>query len=122
MEHSKIITVVCKNYFQTTQQTNFTTNKELQSKGPSLCWIYSVDNNVYVCVTAIPVISHSLVVMENLVSSVMNERSKSKSIMHKSLDGLLDSTISLFTIYLDKLGGSLYIRAYISLHQFSVYV
>ena len=51
-------------------------------------------------------VSNTLVVMEDLVSSVMTERSRSKSIMYKSLAGLHDSTINLFTVYLDKLGKS----------------
>jgi len=47
-----------------------------------------------------------LLVMDSLVSSVVHERSRSKSIMYKSLAGMIDSGINLFTVYLDKLGES----------------
>ena len=47
-----------------------------------------------------------LLVMDSLVSSVVHERSRSKSIMYKSLARMIDSGINLFTVYLDKLGES----------------
>jgi len=53
---------------------------------------------------ATPVISEALLVLEDLVSSVMHERAKSKAIMYKSISGIIDVTISLFSIYLNKLG------------------
>ena len=58
----------------------------------------------YICISAIPVVSHTLIIIEDLVSSVINERSRSKSIMYKSLAGLMESAINLFTVYLEKLG------------------
>jgi len=49
-------------------------------------------------------ISEALLVLEDLVTSVMHERAKSKAIMYKSISGIIDVTINLFSIYLNKLG------------------
>ena len=101
-EHNKLVNAVCKNYTKTTQQVNFFTSKELQIKGTL---VYPV-RVLCTCVStlATPLISEALLALEDLVSSVVHERAKSKAIMYKSISGIIDVTISLFSIYLNKLG------------------